>query len=242
MLPQSLVSKTASELKKIILRLDSQNGKLPNENELAEILHVNRTTLRQALAILEYEGYIFRKQKKGTCVNPYVTGLGLRLEDIEEINQQLVLNGYAARTEHANFTYEPAPLHIAKKLNVEPETVLLNSQALFFAGNTPAAFARDKIPVHLFKKPIDIHTLNQLSIFKFLADYCGIQVKHEISSVNPLNDDDALCQKFNLPPATAFLQVNSVVFDFSNNPVMHSEITYHPQYFQFSVVRRLNVL
>ncbi|MDB5135730.1 MAG: GntR family transcriptional regulator [Mucilaginibacter sp.] len=56
-------------LREIIEDPDYQNGKLlPNEVELARQLAISRTTLRQAINKLVYEGLLIRKKRTGTKV------------------------------------------------------------------------------------------------------------------------------------------------------------------------------
>jgi GntR family transcriptional regulator len=56
-------------LREIIEDPDYQNGKiLPNEVELARHLAISRTTLRQAINKLVYEGLLVRKKRTGTKV------------------------------------------------------------------------------------------------------------------------------------------------------------------------------
>lgn len=57
-------------LRKLIAEEDYQNGKLlPNEVELAKMLAISRTTLRQAINKLVFEGLLVRKKRKGTKVS-----------------------------------------------------------------------------------------------------------------------------------------------------------------------------
>ncbi|WP_158827691.1 GntR family transcriptional regulator [Mucilaginibacter lacusdianchii] len=57
-------------LRKLITEEEFQNGKLlPNEVELAKMLAISRTTLRQAINKLVFEGLLIRKKRKGTKVN-----------------------------------------------------------------------------------------------------------------------------------------------------------------------------
>ena len=237
MASESLVTKTASELKKIIMSPGPDGYKLPNENELAAKLHINRGTLRQALAILEYEGYIVRKQKVGTFLNPYITDIGVRLEDITGIFQQIKNFGFTPRVEYKDFSYAPASKPISKKLGIGDGSVLLCSQAKFYADNSPAAFVRDWVPVHLIQKPMDIQNPGN-SIFDFLDNYCNSKVKHEISEIIPIQCDQDLSEILNLPLSKLLIQLNSVVFDQKNDPVMYSELIFNDQYFKLSVVRR----
>lgn len=56
-------------IRKLIEQEDYQNGKtLPNEVEMAKLLAISRTTLRQAIAKLVFEGLLVRKKRSGTKV------------------------------------------------------------------------------------------------------------------------------------------------------------------------------
>lgn len=57
-------------LRKLIAEEEFQNGKLlPTEVELAKMLAISRTTLRQAINKLVFEGLLIRKKRTGTKVN-----------------------------------------------------------------------------------------------------------------------------------------------------------------------------
>lgn len=57
------------ELKRRILQGEYQNGqRLPGENEMAGEFAMSRQTVRQALSLLEQEGFIQRRQGSGTYV------------------------------------------------------------------------------------------------------------------------------------------------------------------------------
>lgn len=67
--PIPLHAQAETLLRKLIIEEDYQNGKaLPNEVELAKKLAISRTTLRQAINKLVFEGLLIRKKRAGTKV------------------------------------------------------------------------------------------------------------------------------------------------------------------------------
>jgi DNA-binding FadR family transcriptional regulator len=64
-----LVDQTLEELTELLSRIAAdaaENGRLPTERELAEGLGVNRSTLRERLAVVETLGFVRRTQGSGT--------------------------------------------------------------------------------------------------------------------------------------------------------------------------------
>ena len=67
--PIPLHAQAETLLRKLIAEDEFQSGKLlPNEVELAKMLAISRTTLRQALNKLVFEGLLVRKKRTGTKV------------------------------------------------------------------------------------------------------------------------------------------------------------------------------
>jgi GntR family transcriptional regulator/GntR family frlABCD operon transcriptional regulator len=61
----------------IIKGVYKEGDLLPSENELSSTHDMTRTTVRQALLIMEKDGYISKKKGKGSIVNPKKRRLGL---------------------------------------------------------------------------------------------------------------------------------------------------------------------
>ena len=67
---ENLSQRTADRLRELILRDQAyrRGEKLPNENELSEMLGISRTTMREAIRILVAEGVLVVRRGKGTFV------------------------------------------------------------------------------------------------------------------------------------------------------------------------------
>ena len=90
----SLAEKSAAQLRRYIQANFPNGGRIPGEHELAELLGVNRGTLRQSLQILEQEGLIIRRHGSGTYANQYVLGIRMRLESIVRFTELVARAGY----------------------------------------------------------------------------------------------------------------------------------------------------
>lgn len=78
----SLTDQVKTHIKELIIQGEFPGGRILAEMELAEVLGVSRTTVRDALSRLEMEGTISRRQGAGTFVNDPVLQIHSRLEEI----------------------------------------------------------------------------------------------------------------------------------------------------------------
>ena len=72
----------------------SRGTKLPREEELARILGVSRTTVRQALNDLAADGIVLRRQGRGTFVNAASRGIRARFSPSTELTDAIRDSGY----------------------------------------------------------------------------------------------------------------------------------------------------
>lgn len=75
----------------------SRGTKLPREEELARILGVSRTTVRQALNDLAADGIVLRRQGRGTFVNAASRGIRARFSPSTELTDAIRDSGYEPR-------------------------------------------------------------------------------------------------------------------------------------------------
>jgi GntR family transcriptional regulator, transcriptional repressor for pyruvate dehydrogenase complex len=82
----------------------NSDGRLPTERELAERLGVGRRAVRRALDVLEAEGRIWRRQGKGTFVDPQpartarlTEGLAVRSNPVDVMEARLEMEPALAR-------------------------------------------------------------------------------------------------------------------------------------------------
>lgn len=120
MIKNTLTQRTADRLRDMIIEEQTfhYGDKLPNENELSNLLGISRTTLREAIHILTSEGLLTVKRGKGTFVsaqiNQYVSGK-LELNDLSDMKITL-RDLYEAR-----MIFEPEAAALACKRATDEE-------------------------------------------------------------------------------------------------------------------------
>jgi GntR family transcriptional regulator len=91
-------------LRNLISQDDFQNGKLlPNEVELAKMLAISRSTLRQAINKLVFEGLLVRKKRTGTKVNQAV--VSSKSNNWLSFSQEMKLRGITIKNYELHVTW-----------------------------------------------------------------------------------------------------------------------------------------
>ena len=94
---------------------------LPSELELADVLGVSRTVVRDALSDLERDGYVERVRGIGTLVNRDVVQVENRMDQKLEFNRMIRAIGRVPHSDTLMVTKETATPELIKKLALDPE-------------------------------------------------------------------------------------------------------------------------
>ncbi|OLQ51220.1 hypothetical protein BHT94_20865 [Bacillus licheniformis] len=81
LIQQTLGQIIADELRKRIWKKELEIGQKINEKEISAELEISRSSLREALQILEHEGLVVNKARKGTFIVEFTE------RDVQEINE-----------------------------------------------------------------------------------------------------------------------------------------------------------
>lgn len=147
------------------------NEKIPTERELCEIYKVSRITVRQALNELENEGYLYRKQGKGT----FVTGQKFvqRLSKFYSFSEEIAEMGSVPGTKIISFDIVLAEQMIAEKLNIMENEKIFAIRRLRLANNEPFGIEISYI-VYKYAKNLTKDAVEKLGLYNSLRQQCGI--------------------------------------------------------------------
>ena len=145
------------------------HDQLPSEAELGELSGVSRITVRRALATLENEGRIYRRQGLGSFAAPPALPQGLvRLTDFA---QDMERAGLSASSRVLHQAPEAASPAVAEALGVEPGATTVRLDRLRLGDGEPVALDRTWLPP-FYAQFLEGHDLTTETIYRVLErDY-----------------------------------------------------------------------
>ncbi len=147
---------------------------LPSENDLCELYHTTRPTVRQALSELSTMGYIVRKHGKGSVVSEPRKGLGI-----------LSIKGFTAGIGEKTLRTEilQKPIKMAwpsafydELSSVEKEAGCIFLSRIRIVNNLPILFEETYITDLNLPRFIG-RNLENKSLFKTLSDFYNVEIK-----------------------------------------------------------------
>jgi GntR family transcriptional regulator len=124
--------------------------RIPTERQLCDIYKVSRITVRQALAEIEREGFLYRKQGKGTFVT--IPKLEQRLSSFYSFSEEISKMGFLPGSKMLNFSTSKADDILAKNLNIGAGSAVYIIKRLRLADNEPFAFETSYMPYDMLKE------------------------------------------------------------------------------------------
>ena len=187
---------------------------LPSENVLSEKYHVSRNTLRQALTILNQDGYIYKKQGKGTYVS--YDSEKKQKDKIYNFLTEDALDEIVRITMDYNFG---PPTRIAKKkLELKDGEEVLASNNVYESEQGPVGQSFLQIPMYILEEhgvsrdsEKELLTLMNEKVYQLAA-----QVE---MSIQIMEADEQVVPYLKVEPGTALLHFEQLLFDKNHVPI-----------------------
>jgi GntR family transcriptional regulator len=211
-------------------------SRLPAENELSEILHVSRTTVREALRILQQNGIILRRRGLGT----YVTESPIlkTLSDNFGITSMIQQAGLSPSTTFSSIREENAPSSVATALSISEGDPIFVIYRVRCANDEPAVWSIDYLPIRgSMRDDLAGFDANKESIYDYYEEALNIQIVRGIAQLVPKQATRDIAAKLQIKPGEPLMCIKQTDYDRDDHPVMYS-IEYHiPDKFLFIVNR-----
>lgn len=210
-------------------------GKIPGEHELAELLGVNRGTIRQALNLLEQEGIVNRQQGDGTYANSRIININTRIDEFIEFKELIKRSGFEVTQIQLDIYKANATKEQAKHLLIEPNSPLLVSNILLLADGVPAIYVQDNIPLELIAEEYDPSEL-EISLFDFVERRCHTRIDYVTSEITSRVCGDDLAKILKIEAWQSLLQFRSTVYNNENEPIMYSTVCFRTDIIRYHAV------
>ena len=212
-------------------------SQLPPEMELLQMMGISRTTLREALRILEEQRFIRKRRGLGTFVmeRAIVKDMSQNFGITEMISQA----GYQPGTRDANIYLEPATKDVVEKLDLAEDAMTVVIERVRTANNIPLVWTRDILPQNYLGGWIPTtKDLHGVSLYECLGRYTNIRIINGTASFTPVQAPRQIAEKLSIPRNTLLLLIEQVDHDQNERPVLYSAEYHLTDKFNFIIHRK----
>lgn len=214
----------------IVLRDEIMRGKyiagalIPKEEELCEQFGVSRITVRRALADLEAQGLVEKRQGKGTFVSqalpaqrPLATiGFIESLKKVSDETQVQVLS-----IERIN-----PPSEIARQLDTTPQEQLLHVMRLRTQNDTPVMLTEAWVP-ESYAQDIDQKTLENRALYELLIER-GVKFGRVVQEITAIAASPQQAHQLKTEIGQPLMKLSRLIYDIKDKPVQYLLVLLSP--------------
>ncbi|GKU81477.1 GntR family transcriptional regulator [Niallia sp. NCCP-28] len=235
------VKQTIEYLKQYILRTNEHElKKLPSETKLAAEMGVSRVTVREALTVLENEGFITRSQGSSTIITTFARKLTGIIDSSGELSNFIKESGYQANVDNITYSWEKCDKKTAEYLKIEPGDEILMVKKRFLADHAPAVYCINRIAKkHLQANRFGEDDLGQ-NIFTYLEETSHVHFSHDFMELIPTLADEELGKMLHLPINTPLLRLDITKYTDEGIPIMFNSEYYVHDLIKFTACRTLS--
>ena len=214
---------------------------LPREEDLCEHFGVSRITARRALADLEAQGFVQRRQGLGTFVRPDlpVVRPAATLGFVDALHKTAT----ETKVEVLSVGVESVPASIGALLQLAPDEQALHALRLRKTGEVTLMVSDAWVPER-YGKTLTASRLKKQALYEILMSQ-GVEFGRVIQEVTAVAADPTFARWLNTDVGMPLLKVTRIVYDASREPVQHLTLTVSPEHSRIVTdmsVDRINAL
>lgn len=220
-----------------------EGEKIPSERELCEIYDVSRITVRQAIALAENEGLLYRSQGMGTFVaKPKIKQ---ELTHVNTFETSLAQHGFVASTKIRKVEIIPNSIYFNKLLEIPISDKIINLQLIGYGDEEPIVYYSSYFAFDLGQKmhqaAYDASQKNKpfstLDLYTHQSDVTPTQIQQTYEATI---SDEAMSDILKVPQRSPIFSVTSIVYA-KNRPIEYREAHYRGDKYKFSITRQLDL-
>lgn len=212
--------------------------KFPTEPELAKLLNVSRSTLREAMRSFETQGLLIRKQGSGTfkADNSLIFESGLEvLESLETLADRLDVDISMGGLEVEHIHADKA---LAGFFNARAGARLVGISRVILVKGQPAAFLRDILPENILSTR-EIEEGFTGSVLDLLIRRGQPALEHSSAEVKVIPAPYEVARALDIQRGEALLMFEADLLAQGGKVIDHSYSWFLPGFFRFRINRRI---
>lgn len=215
---------------KIVKEELKPGDKIPTENELIEMFGVSRITVRQAIKELVNEGFLIKKQGRGT----FVTQPNVRMEmyALTGFFEDLISRGINPKVKVISMDTIPAIKNVAENLKIKDgDPVLCIERVINLDGvNISHDFSYLPISVGKMLKGDDVEST---SIFKLIEEKTSYLIGEAEYSVQAVPASKNTAKLMEIAPGEPILLIKRITYAQDSTPLDYEVLLYRGENFRY---------
>ena len=229
--PLYLQIETALE-EKILSGEWKPGDRVSSENEIAAKYNVSRVTARQAIEQLVAKNMLYRSPGKGTFVSEQ--GLSYGFSTMLSFSRSLQAKGFQVETRVLDQSVIPAPEQIAEKLRLGKDADLVVVRRLRIVDRIPAAIHASYFSARVYGSLLGADFATE-SLLGTVEQFGGVRMAYSQDSLRAVSASIADADLLGVPPGTAMMELEGVVYDEQNRPCRYTSGIYRGDLFRLDV-------
>ncbi len=189
---------------------------IPSEAELQEKFKVSRITIRRAIQELVQEGHLYTQQGKGTFVSRPKASQELNL--ISSWAETMIAVGMHPESKIIRYSEEPAPLNVAKLLNIPIGSMVYRLERLRYADNEPTCIMTNYLVPAIVPGFLE-RGLKGESLYEMLEKNYGLVLSRAEETVEAKAAKVSEASMLNIKRGFPLLYATRVTYDITDRPV-----------------------
>lgn len=186
-----------------------ENDKIPAENEFCKIYDLSRTTVRQALDILEKDGYIHKLRGKGSYVS--TPKIYQNRSSFSKFYDDMRSLGKVPVSKIISLKIKVADAYVREKMQLEENEMLCQIKWIRYGNNEPLIYETINLNYKLVDG-IEMKELTDKKLYDILSEEYGIKMTHGKELFYPCKLDINEAKNLGLKENDLGMKVERVVF------------------------------
>lgn len=186
-----------------------ENDKIPAENEFCKIYDLSRTTVRQALDILEKDGYIYKLRGKGSYVS--TPKIYQNRSSFSKFYDDMRSLGKVPVSKIISLKIKVADAYVREKIQLEENEMLCQIKWIRYGNNEPLIYETINLNYKLVDG-IEMKELTDKKLYDILSEEYGIKMTHGKELFYPCKLDINEAKNLGLKENDLGMKVERVVF------------------------------